>query len=68
MRFLIIGRLDWTVEGCTGLTGNAPELWKMGTNNTENNYQGTPDGAGCFNNCTGLTNYNEIPDYWKSAR
>ena len=53
-------------HNCTNLTGKAPELWLLGTNSKENNYQGSPNGAGCFAGCTGLDNYDEIPDYWKS--
>ena len=53
-------------RNCTNLTGKAPELWLLGTNSKENNYQGSPNGAGCFAGCTGLDNYDEIPDYWKS--
>lgn len=41
---------------CTELTGEAPRLWEM-----------FPDaeGASCFEGCTGLTNYDEIPNHWK---
>ena len=51
---------------CENLTGEAPELWLTGTNSEENNYIGTPDGFNCFVGCKKLTNYNEIPDYWKN--
>lgn len=54
-----------TFRGCNVLTGNAPKLWKRGTNSEENSYIGEPNGAGCFAGCEGLENYNEIPDYWK---
>ena len=54
-----------TFMGCTSLTGNAPELWLTGTNSEENNYQGNPDGEACFNGCTGLDGFEEIPIYWK---
>ena len=53
---------------CTGLTGEAPELWTRGTNTEENGYMGNPDGESCFDSCTGLTNYDNIPDYWKRQR
>ncbi len=56
-----------TFADCTNLTGKAPELWLLGTNSKENNYQGSPDGEGCFYGCTGLDNYDEIPDYWKDV-
>lgn len=55
-----------TFLDCVNLTGNAPELWLTGTNSKENNYKGTPNGPGCFAGCRKLTNYNEIPDYWKA--
>ena len=42
--------------GCTGLTGNAPELWSR-TNVT--------DSTSCFKDCTNLTNYADIPANWK---
>lgn len=54
-----------TFIGCTNLTGNAPELWLTGTNSEENYYHGNPDGNGCFYECEGLDNYEEIPSYWK---
>lgn len=55
----------YTFEGCASLTGNAPELWKRGTNSEENNYLGNPDGRNCFAGCEGLENYDVIPHYWK---
>ena len=51
---------------CSSLRGNAPELWKRGTNSEENDYQGDPKGGGCFCNCTNLSNYELIPWYWTS--
>lgn len=57
-----------TFWGCSMLTGNAPELWKRGTNSEENEYKGNPNGEDCFAVCGGLENWNEIPDYWKSGR
>ena len=54
-----------TFSGCESLQGNAPELWLRGTNSEKNNYQGNPDGEGCFYNCTKLNNYEKVPDYWK---
>ena len=53
-----------TFAGCTSLTGDAPELWKRGTNSEENNYRGNPDGNGCFRKCEKLNQYDEIPNYW----
>ena len=55
----------FTFEGCTNLTGNAPELWKRVPDGETNEYIGTPNGEGCFYNCTNLTNYEQIPEYWK---
>mgnify|MGYP002772910574 CR=1 FL=1 len=56
-----------TFWDCYGLTGNAPELWKRGTNSEENDYRGYPNGWNCFCGCNNLKNYNEIPDFWKNA-
>lgn len=56
-----------TFYGCTSLTGYAPELWTRGTNTEENSYQGNPDRCNCFSECTGLSNYDIIPDYWKDS-
>ena len=56
-----------TFWGCYRLTGNAPELWKRGTNSEENEYNGNPNGEDCFAVCRGLENWDEIPDYWKSG-
>ena len=50
---------------CTELKGLAIELWTRGTNDSANDYQGTPDGEGCFDRCTQLDNYDQIPSYWK---
>ena len=55
-----------TFANCTNLVGDAPELWELGTNSEENDYQGSPDGYGCFYNCTNLENYDDIPNYWKT--
>lgn len=41
---------------CSHLTGPAPRLWEMFPN---------ANGRQCFTNCTGLSNYDEIPDSWK---
>ena len=51
---------------CEKLTGKAPELWLLGTNSEENDYQGNPDGFNCFAGCRGLDNFDEIPEYWKN--
>ena len=56
-----------TFHGCTSLTGKAPELWLTGTNSEGNYYAGEPDGRNCFLGCTGLENYDDIPDYWKNT-
>lgn len=56
---------NYTFQGCTNLTGNAPKLWERVQNGAENDYYGTPKGKGCFENCTNLNNYEEIPDFWK---
>ena len=57
-----------TFYNCTNLTGKPIELWTRGTNNAENEYQGNPDGEGCYCDCTGLEGYEtKIPNYWKRA-
>ena len=53
---------------CTNLTGNAPELWTRVPDGEANEYIGTPDGQSCFGDCSNLTNYEQIPEYWKSQR
>ena len=55
-----------TFTGCTSLTGNALPLWTRVTTDTTT-YKGVPDGYNCYKGCTGLTNYEAIPDYWKNA-
>lgn len=57
----------FTFCGCTSLTGNAPELWKRVPDGATNEYKGTPYGEGCFERCTNLTNYEQIPGYWKTS-
>ena len=56
-----------TFSGCGKISGKAPELWLLGTNSEENDYQGNPDGLNCFAGCRSLDNYDEIPDYWKNV-
>ena len=56
-----------TFRDCYNLTGKAPKLWLTGDNSEENGYSGTPNGINCFTGCTGLENYDEIPNYWKNA-
>ena len=55
----------WTFGDCTALTGEVPKLWERVPNGAENGYEGTPDGNSCFAYATGLSNYNDIPEYWK---
>lgn len=45
-----------TFQGCSKLTGTAPSLWTQFSSAT---------GGGCFNGCTNLDNFAEIPDQWK---
>ena len=54
-----------TFNGCTNLTGEAIPLWERVEDGAENDYQGNPDGEGCYYGCTQLTNYDIIPEYWK---
>ena len=53
-------------DGCTKLTGNAIPLWERVENGSSNDYVGTPDGEGCYNECEGLSNYYSIPEYWRT--
>ena len=57
-----------TFGWCEELKGLAIELWTRGSNNSSNDYQGTPDGEGCFSGCEQLENYEQIPSYWKEDR
>ena len=43
-------------EGCSGVTGNVPELWTM--------YSDASQCAGCFTGCEGCENWNSIPETW----
>ena len=45
-----------TFDGCSGVTGNVPELW------TRDNVLSKTD---CFNGCVNATNYDDIPNSWK---
>ena len=51
-----VTNFDNTFSDCSGLTGSAPELWKR-TNVTKY--------SECFERCTNLDNYSDIPDNWK---
>lgn len=53
--------------GCGNVTGEVPALWLEGTNSSDNDYQGNPDGFACFFGCIESDNYGEIPEYWKSS-
>ena len=50
-----IENLEGCFSGCDNLTGDAPELWNSNASN----------GQDCFNGCTGLANYAQIPNTWK---
>lgn len=54
-----------TFSGCENLTGEALPLWERVENGQTNDYIGTPNGENCYQGCTSLTNYNDIPTYWK---
>lgn len=47
-----------TFKGCTALDGNAPELWDSGV------WTAVVSNADCFDGCTGLDNYADIPSAW----
>ena len=63
-----------TFYNCTGLTGQELPLWQRMENGAEYEYEPEygyelergPDGYGCYYNCTGLTNFSSIPEYWKA--
>ncbi|MEG0522246.1 MAG: leucine-rich repeat protein, partial [Clostridia bacterium] len=46
-------------DGCTGARGPVPELWK------KYNISNTAKFAHCFQYCTGVSNYDQIPADWK---
>jgi hypothetical protein len=58
-------------RSCSSLTGSSGELWlnPSGSDNytlTGPDYDsGTPNGANCYLNSTGLSDYGDIPTYWK---
>ena len=54
-----------TFYQCYSLQGNAIPLWERVTGDTVN-YEGQPDGYACYGGCTGLENYEDIPNYWTS--
>ena len=60
-----VTNFDSTFFGGTNLTGEAIPLWERVEDGAENDYQGNPDGEGCYYGCTQLTNYDIIPEYWK---
>lgn len=51
-----------TFAGCSSLTGKAIELWKEGREGINEN----SGGAGCYADCIGLENYEQIPEYWRN--
>ena len=51
-----VTNFDNTFSDCSVLTGSAPELWKR-TNVTKY--------SECFERCTNLDNYSDIPDNWR---
>ena len=48
--------LDLGVWNYTNIQGTAPSLWTQFSN---------ANGGGCFNGCTKLSNYADIPSQWK---
>ena len=57
---------SFTFSGCTNLQGEAIPLWERVENGAENGYKGVPNGSGCYCDCTQLSNYSSIPNYWRS--
>ena len=56
----------YTFCRCTGLTGEPIKLWERVPNGSTNDYKGIPDGKGCYCDATGLNNYENIPEYWRT--
>ena len=56
----------YTFCRCTGLTGEPIKLWERVQNGSTNDYKGIPDGEGCYYKATGLNNYENIPEYWRT--
>lgn len=52
-----VTELTYTFSGCSKMTGNAPRLWET--------HSGANSRAKCFEGCTSLSNYSEIPLGWK---
>ena len=50
-----------TFADCSSLTGKAIELWKEGREGINEN----SGGGGCYADCIGLENYEQIPEYWR---
>lgn len=48
--------LNYAFYNCTGLTGDVPALWEIYT-----------EGETCFGNCTQVSNYDIIPERWKTV-
>ena len=63
-----------TFSGCTNLTGEAVPLWErvdgwesLDFKNAREWIGTKPDGNACYMDCTKLSNYSSIPDYWKDG-
>ena len=57
-----------TFAGCENLTGEAIPLWERVKDDPSGEYNGTPDGNGCYDGCYNLNGYDDdniIPVYWK---
>ena len=52
---------EMTFHGCYNLTGNPIELWGEHWISTSE----TSGGAGCYDGCTKLNGYENIPEYWR---
>ena len=71
-----IHNLIGTFFHCTNLTGQAIPLWERMEDGATYNYESYdpnsgnyryPNGDGCYALCTGLSNYDSIPEYWKMS-
>lgn len=62
-----VADFSYAFSDCTSLKGNPIKLWERVPNGNNNGYEGSPDGMGCYKNCTLLNNYEAIPEYWRTT-
>ena len=59
-----VTKFDSTFYECSNLTGNSIKLWSQ-TERKEKGIDENNGGMNCYYRCTKLTDYDEIPEYWK---